>query len=257
MPGAVSAFVGSGVLSDARGVQREVLRNYRLDVSRHLSALEAGRALAVFGSIPAHLSRESKKFIFGRIREGACARDYRSATTWLARAGLATRVRRVAKPGAPLSAYAGGPAFRLFLLDVGLLGAMAGTSERDVIGGNGLLTEFKGALAEQYVCQQLVDDCGLSPCYWSAENSRGEVDFLVRAGGVAHPVEVKAEENLRAKSLRAFSRASPGMRPVRLSLSGYRDEGWMRNVPLYARGSTTLGRAKRRASVSGQAWSAW
>ena len=117
----------------------------------------------MFDSIPAHLSRENKKFIFGQIREGARSRDYRSAITWLTQAGLATRVRRVAKPGVPLSAYADGSAFKLFLLDVGLLGAMAGTSERDVIGGNGLLTEFKGALAEQYVCQQLVDDCGLSP----------------------------------------------------------------------------------------------
>ncbi len=251
MPEAVSAFVESGVLSDARGVQQEILRNYRLDASKHLSALETEHVLAVFDSIPAHLSRENKKFIFGQIREGARARDYRSAITWLTQAGLATRVGRVTKPGVPLSAYADGSAFKLFLLDVGLLGAMAGTSERDVIGGNSLLTEFKGALAEQYVCQQLVDDCGLSPYYWSAENSRGEIDFLVQADGETYPIEVKAEENLRAKSLRAFSQANPGMQPVRFSLSGYRDEGWMRNVPLYAMGSTTLWRAQQRASVSG------
>lgn len=240
MPEAVGAVVDGGTLSDAREVQLEILRNYRLDASKHLSPLEIERILAVWDSIPAHLSRENKKFIFGQIRDGARARDYRSAITWLAQTGLATRVRRVSKPGIPLSAYADDAAFKLFMLDLGLLGAMAGTDERSVIEGDRLFTEFKGAFAEQYACQQLVSDCGLTPYYWSAGNSRGEIDFLVHTEGGIHPIEVKAEENLRAKSLRSFAQANPGLKPLRFSLSAYRDEGWMRNVPLYAIGSTRM-----------------
>lgn len=234
MPEAVLAFVEEGSYAAARGVQDDILRTYRLDVSKHLSGRETEHVLAVWDSIPRHLSKENKKFIFGQIRDGARARDYREAITWLVQAGLATRVSRVSKPGIPLSAYADDSAFKLFAVDIGLLGAMASVDERSVVGGNGLFTEFKGAFAEQYVCQQLVSDCELVPYYWSADNSRGEVDFLVQREGVTFPIEVKAEENLRAKSLRVFSQAHPEVRSVRLSLSGYREESWMRNVPLYA-----------------------
>ena len=124
-------------------------------------------------------------------------------------------------------------AFKVFMVDVGLLGAMSGLEPRGVIDGNKVFTEFKGALTEQYVCQQLISECGLSPYYWSAENSTGEIDFLVQDGGV-FAIEVKAEENLRAKSLRAFKEANPEVDAVRFSLSGYREQDWMRNVPLYA-----------------------
>ena len=242
MPEAVSAFAEGGVLRDARDVQSEILGSYRLDISKHLSPLETEHVLSVWDSIPAHLSRENKKFVFAQIREGARARDYRSAITWLVQAGLATRVDRVTKPGVPLSAYMDGGAFKLFALDVGLLGAMAGLDERSVLSGGAVFTEFKGSLVEQYVCQQLVGACGLTPYYWSADNSRGEVDFLVQSDGATYPIEVKAEENLRAKSLRAFSERYEGVRPRRFSLSGLRDEGWMRNVPLYAMGSEALWR---------------
>ena len=242
MPEAVSAFAEGGVLRDARDVQSEILGSYRLDISKHLSPLETEHVLSVWDSIPAHLSRENKKFVFGQIREGARARDYRSAITWLVQAGLATKVDRVTKPGVPLSAYVDGGAFKLFALDVGLLGAMSGLDERSVLSGAAVFTEFKGSLVEQYVCQQLVGACGLTPYYWSADNSRGEVDFLVQGDGATYPIEVKAEENLRAKSLRAFSERYEGVRPRRFSLSGLRDEGWMRNVPLYAMGSEALWR---------------
>jgi hypothetical protein len=125
-------------------------------------------------------------------------------------------------------------AFKVFMVDVGLLGAMSGLEPRDVIDGNKVFTEFKGALTEQYVCQQLISECGLSPYYWSAENSTGEIDFLVQDGSGVFAIEVKAEENLRAKSLRAFKEANPEVDAVRFSLSGYREQDWMRNVPLYA-----------------------
>mgnify|MGYP000905025886 FL=1 len=238
MPEAVATFVESADLSAVRAVQEGVLFGYERDISKHLGAAGAERALSAWRSLPAHLGQENKKFVFGHIGEGARARDYRSAITWLTQAGIATRVPRVSKPGVPLSAYADESAFKLFSLDVGLLCALSRLDASSIVDGNALFTEFRRALTEQYVCQQLVSDCNFSPCYWSAENSRGEVDFLVQRGGRVYPIEVKAEENLRSKSLRAFSGRYPGTVPRRFSLSGFCDQGWMRNVPLYAIGNS-------------------
>ena len=238
MPEAIATFVESADLSAVRAVQEGVLFGYERDISKHLGAAGAERALSAWRSLPVHLGQENKKFVFGHIGEGARARDYRSAITWLTQAGIATRVPRVSKPGVPLSAYADESAFKLFSLDVGLLCALSRLDASSIVDGNALFTEFRGALTEQYVCQQLVSDCNLSPCYWSAENSRGEVDFLVQRGGRVYPIEVKAEENLRSKSLRAFSGRYPGTVPRRFSLSGFCDQGWMRNVPLYAIGNS-------------------
>ena len=238
MPEAIATFVESADLSAVRAVQEGVLFGYERDISKHLGAAGAERALSAWRSLPVHLGQENKKFVFGHIGEGARARDYRSAITWLTQAGIATRVPRVSKPGVPLSAYADESAFKLFSLDVGLLCALSRLDASSIVDGNALFTEFRGALTEQYVCQQLVSDCNLSPCYWSAENSRGEVDFLVQRGGRVYPIEVKAEENLRSKSLRAFSGRYPGTLPRRFSLSGFCDQGWMRNVPLYAIGNS-------------------
>jgi len=240
MPEAVAAFVRSGVLDDARKIQIQILSDYRRDISKHLSVAEVGYTLAVWDSIPAHLGQENKKFVFGQIKEGARAKNYRSAITWLAEAGMVTSVRRVSKPGIPLSAYSDESSFKLFALDVGLLGALAELDSSSVISGNEIFEEFKGALTEQFVCQQLVSDCGLQPFYWSAENSRGEIDFLVQNEGRIYPIEVKAEENLRSKSLRAFNEKYPEMNSRRFSLSGYREESWMRNVPLFAIGNSDI-----------------
>ena len=149
---------------------------------------------------------------------------------------MACKVPRVSKPGIPLSAYSDDSIFKLFSLDVGLLGALADLDYGSIIEGNRIFTEFKGALTEQFVCQELVV-AGLTPYYWSAENSRGEIDFLVHSKGAIYPIEVKAEENLRSKSLAAFNAKYEGMSPRRFSLSGFRDQEWMRNVPLYAIGN--------------------
>lgn len=235
MPEAVSAYIESGRLESAREVQNEILFGYERDISKHLSVRETEYTLAAWHSIPAHLSRENKKFVFGHIQNGARARDYRSAITWLAEAGIANRVPRVKKPGIPLSAYADEVAFKLFLVDVGLLGAMAQLDASSILNGNSVYEEFKGSLTEQYVCQQLIA-AGLTPYYWSAENSTGEIDFIVQVGPNIYPIEVKAEENVRARSLRAFNEANLGMRCRRFSLSGYREESWMTNIPLYAVG---------------------
>lgn len=234
MPEAVSAFLDRGLLEDAREVQLAIIQGYERDISKHLSRTETEYALAAFESIPSHLGRENKKFIFSHIAEGARAKNYRSGITWLTQAGITTLVRRISKPGIPLRPYADDTAFKLFLGDVGLLGAMAQLDKQTVIGGNEIFEEFKGSLTEQYVCQQLVSDCGVTPYYWSAENSIGEVDFLAQRANSVFAIEVKAEENLRARSLRAFKNAHPDIKAVRFSLSGYREQDWMRNVPLYA-----------------------
>jgi predicted AAA+ superfamily ATPase len=238
MPEAVVAFVESGVLEDAREVQNQILSDYRRDISKHLSAIETEYTLSAWDSIPAHLGQENRKFVFGHIKEGSRARDYRAAITWLVEAGLAVRVRRISKPGIPLAAYADESAFKLFALDVGLLGAMSELDASSVVSGSTVFAEIKGALTEQFVCQQLISDCDLQLFYWSAENSRGEIDFVVQDKGRVYPIEVKAEENLRSKSLRAFSEKFEGMHSRRFSLSGFREESWMCNVPLFAIGNT-------------------
>lgn len=240
MPEAVDAFLGRGLLEDAREVQLEILRGYERDISKHLGRTETEYALAAWRSIPAHLGRENKKFVFSHIAQGARARDYQSGITWLTQAGIATLVRRISKPGIPLRPYADDTAFKLFLVDVGLLGAMSQLDKETVIGGSDIFEEFKGSLTEQYVCQQLVSDCGLTPYYWSAENSSGEIDFLVQSSNSVFAIEVKAEENLRSKSLRAFKESHPEVKCVRFSLSGYREQDWMRNVPLYAMSNVGL-----------------
>lgn len=234
MPEAVLAYLDGGIFEESRQVQKEILDGYRLDAAKHLNGKETEFVLAAWDSIPSQLAKENKKFVFGHIRAGSRARDYRSAITWLTQAGIASKVSRVAKAGMPLSAYKDNQAFKLFILDVGLLGAMAKLSTKSIIEGNSVFSEFKGALTEQYVCQQLISDCSLDPYYWSAENSRGELDFLAQDEDATFAIEVKAEENLRAKSLRAFKEKNPEVEALRFSLSGYRKQDWMRNIPLYA-----------------------
>lgn len=233
MPEAVEAFSQNEDYQAARMVQQRILDDYERDFSKHIPSKEAERTFAVWDSIATHLSQENKKFIFSRITKGARAKSFESSLTWLKQAGLIYQVPRITKPGIPLKAYRDDSAFKAFLLDIGLLGAMEDMDSKSIINGNSLFEEFKGALAEQYVCQELVAACGLSPFYWSAENSRGELDFLVQNAGSVYAIEVKANENLRAKSLRSFKERHPDVNAVRFSLSDYRDQGWMKNIPLY------------------------
>lgn len=234
MPEAVNAFVAEQDVRAARSVQREILDGYVSDFAKHIPPRLLARTMLAWESIPRHLSQENKKFVYGKVRRGSRAADFEESLAWLEQAGLIHKVRRASKPGIPLSAYCESGAFKVFMVDVGLLGAMSDLSPEAVIAGSRVFTEFKGALTEQYVCQQLISECGLTPYYWSAENSLGEIDFLVQDGGSVFAIEVKAEENLRAKSLRAFKGAHPEVAVVRFSLSGYREQEWMRNVPLYA-----------------------
>lgn len=236
MPGAVSAYLEGDDFRAAREVQHELLAGYERDFSKHVPSRLLGRMMLAWASIPRHLSRENKRFVFGQVRKGGRAADFEECLAWLEEAGLIHKVQRVDKPGLPLSAYAEQTIFKVFLLDIGLLGAMCNLGPEAILAGNTVFTEFKSALTEQYVCQELIASCGFTPFYWSAENSTGEIDFLVQDGRKIYPVEVKAEENLKAKSLRAFAKKYHGVYARRFSMSGYRDQEWMSNVPLYAVG---------------------
>ncbi len=240
MPEAVVAFADGGDFKTARAIQYEILDGYVRDFAKHIPPRLLARTMLVWDSIPKHLSKENKKFVFGQVRKGARASDFEECLVWLEQAGLIRKVRRVSKPGLPLSSYPDAVAYKVFLVDVGLLGALCDLNPSAVLEENRVFTEFKGALTEQYVCQQLISSCGLDPFYWSAENSSGEIDFLVQDEGRIYPIEVKAEENLRSKSLAAFNKRFADMNCRRFSLASYRDQNWMRNVPLYAIGNKSI-----------------
>lgn len=234
MPEAVAAYVERGDFAEVRAIQNALLAAYEQDFSKHAPNNIVPRLRMVWQSIPAQLAKENRKFIYGMLREGARAKDFEVALQWLADCGLIHRVHRVSKPGMPLKAYHDLTAFKLFLLDVGLLAAMGDIDVRTLLGGNDIFVEFKGALTEQYVLQQLIAEVGVKPYYWSSEHGTGEIDFLFQLDGTIVPLEVKAEENLRARSLRSFNEKYPGLRPVRTSMSDHRKEKWMENWPLYA-----------------------
>lgn len=234
MPAAVAAFAEDGNVERVRTIQNAIIDSYERDFSKHAPAVEVPRIRMVWRSIPAQLSRENKKFIYGAVKEGARAKDFELAIEWLKDAGLVHRVNRCKKAQLPLAAYEDFGAFKLFMSDVGLMSALSNLPASALLTGNAMFSDFKGALTEQYVLQQLVAGGMTSIYYWSAENSRGEIDFLLQRGDRIIPVEVKAEENLQAKSLRSFVERNPGLKGARLSMSPYRDQGWLTNYPLYS-----------------------
>jgi predicted AAA+ superfamily ATPase len=233
MPEAVASFVQNQDFAQVRAIQEGLLTAYEHDFSKHAPNSVVPRIRLIWQSIPSQLAKENRKFVYGQLREGARAKDFEEALQWLMDCGLLHKVSRVAKPGIPLRAYQDMRAFKVYLHDVGLLAAMSGIDVRSLLEGNRIFAEFKGALTEQYVLQQLISQCGLTPFYWSAEGSAGEVDFLFQQGGRVTALEVKAEENLRAKSLRAFCQKYPQVRSLRASMSNYRLEDWVENIPLY------------------------
>ena len=237
MPEAVQEYITTGDMSRVRAIQQAILSAYENDFSKHTTKEYAVRCRQIWQSIPSQLAKENKRFIFGAAREGSRGRDYAGALQFMVDCGLIHLVPRVSKAAIPLEAYKKQIGFKLFLADIGLLGAMTDLETRTLAEGDRLFQEFKGAYAEQFVCQELNAIEGMKLYYWSADNNPGEVDFLFHAGGTVYPIEVKAAENLKSKSLAAFCKRYDLHTGIRLSLSGYRDEGWMRNIPLYATGS--------------------
>lgn len=236
MPEAAASYAAEHDLKKVRGIQNKLLAAYENDFSKHAPHDIVTRIRMLWNSVPAQLAEENKKFIYGLVREGARAREYEVAITWLLDVGLLYQVNRVKKPDYPLRAYQDFKAFKLFVLDVGLLGAMARLNAKVILEGNRLFEEFKGALTEQYVLQQFIVNPENDVFYWSAENGTAELDFLVQTEEEILPIEVKAEENLQAKSLQSFMKKYGLPRAIRTSMADYREQGWLVNVPLYAIG---------------------
>lgn len=233
MPEVVSSFVAERDFTEVRRIQRRIIEMYEADFSKHTSTNELPRIRMVWNSIPMQLAKENKKFFFGKIKEGARAKDFEIAIEWLLDCGLIKKVYNVSKPAMPLKAYTEFAAFKLYLLDVGLLAAMSELDAKSILDGNAIFVEFKGALTEQYVLQQLIADTEFTPYYYSETKSEGEIDFLIQKGTDIVPIEVKAEENLKAKSLRVYCDKFKPQMAIRTSMSNYREQDWMVNVPLY------------------------
>jgi len=237
MPEAVLRFSENKDWGEVREVQGRILTAYEQDFSKHAPNWLVPRIRMLFSSIPTQLARENKKFIYGLVREGARAREYELALQWLFDCGLVHKVHRVTAPKIPLNAYIDLSAFKLFMVDVGLLSCMAGLRQDVLLDGNALFTEFKGALSEQYVIQQLNPLTQLSACYWTNERNTSEIDFIISDGQSVVPLEVKAEINLQSKSLKAFrDKFSPHL-SVRTAMTDYKKEEWLLNLPLYAIGT--------------------
>lgn len=235
MPEVVKAYVEEKNIDRVREIQKSILETYDNDFSKHAPINEVPRIRMVWKSIMAQMAKENKKYIFGMLKEGARAKEFELSIEWLIDAGLTYKIHKTKKGLMPLSAYEDFSAFKLFLLDVGLLCAMNNVPAEVLLSGNSIFTDFKGALTEQYVLQQMKPMLS-SIYYWSADTSSGKIDFLVQHGSSIVPMEVKAEENLQAKSLRAFITKNPQLHGIRTSMSRYREQDWLTNVPLYAIG---------------------
>jgi predicted AAA+ superfamily ATPase len=240
MPEVVSAFAETRDWQLVRRIQNRILNSYEGDFSKHAPNETVPRIRMVWQSIPSQLAKENKKFVYGVLREGARAKDFELAIQWLVDCGLLLKSHRVSKPGIPLAAYQEISVFKLFLHDLGLLGAMAGLDVRTIIDGDEIFTEFKGALTEQYVMQQLRLNSERYIGYWTNDKSTSEVDFVIQEEGKVIPVEVKSGENLRSKSFRLFCEKYKPSKAIRTSLTDYKEEEWMINVPLYAIGKEGL-----------------
>ena len=234
MPEAVQSFAENKDFNKVREIQKRILAAYEQDFSKHAPNEIVPRLRMLWNSIPSQLVKENKKFIYGLVREGARAKDYETAIMWLSDCGLIHKVSRVNAAGIPLRAYEDMKAFKLFVVDVGLLGCMAGLRQRTLLDGNDLFVEFKGALTEQYVCQQLKTIEDLDVYYYTNDRGSCEVDFVVDTGEQIIPVEVKAEVNLRAKRLKTYQEKFSPEVSVRTSMADYKKEEWLVNLPLYA-----------------------
>ena len=234
MPEAVQAFADNRDFNEVRDIQQRILAAYEQDFSKHAPNEAVPRIRMLWNSIPAQLTKESKKFIYGLIKEGARAKEYELAMLWLTDCGLVHKIHRVTAPGLPLRAYEDLKAFKLFLVDVGLLSCMVGLRQDVLLDGNELVKEFKGALTEQYVLQQMKTIKGFHIYYWTADRGIAEVDFVVDNGSDVIPVEVKAEINLQAKSLKVYREKFQPKLSIRTSMADYRREDWLLNLPLWA-----------------------
>lgn len=234
MPEAVSKYVETGALREVRRIQQEILQGYDLDFSKHAPKEQVPRIRMVWNSVPSQLFKENKKFIYGALRKGARANDFELSIQWLVNAGLLYKIPRCTKPELPLAVYEDLSAFKLYMVDLGLMGAMIQTDPAQVLIKNDIFKEYKGGLTEQYVLQQMKSK-GVSPIYYhTANNSRLELDFIIQRGAEMIPIEVKAEGNVRANSLMNLLDKVPSLHAERYSMLPYKEQGNLTNIPLYA-----------------------
>ncbi len=236
MPEVVSRYLENRDFEEARALQLDIIHQYEGDFGKHIMPNELPRIRMVWNSIPIQLAKENRKFFFGQIKKGARHKDFEMAIQWLCDSGLIYKVHKVSKPAMPLKAYIDFSAFKLYMLDVGLLGAISELDTGSIISGNEIFTEFKGALTEQYVLQQMIAQTPYTPYYYSGDKSTYEVDFLIQKKNKIIPVEVKAEDNLKAKSLKVFCEKFKPYTAYRISMNRYRKQEWMENIPLWAVG---------------------
>lgn len=234
MPAVIDAFRMHKDYEEVRQIQNDIVRQYEGDFGKHIDAHTLPRIRMVWDSIPIQLAKENKKFFFGQIKKGARSSEYEIAIQWLVDCGLVYKVSRVNEPHMPLKAYKSMNAYKLFMIDIGLLGAMSELEATSILEGNEIFVEFKGALTEQYVLQQLVSDTEYTPYYFGTEKATFEQDFLIQKGKNIIPIEVKAETNIRSQSLKAYCDKYHPEKAVRFSTRQYADQGWMENIPLYA-----------------------
>lgn len=234
MPEAVQDFAENCDFNSVRDIQQRILTAYEQDFSKHAPSEEVPRIRMLWNSIPSQLTKENKKFIYGLIKDGARAKDYEMSMLWLTDCGLVHKVQRVTKPNLPLKAYEDLKAFKLFLVDVGLLSCLVRLGQTVLLDGDRLFNEFKGALTEQYVLQQLKTVKELGTYYWTNDRGSAEIDFLLDTGTEVIPVEVKAEKNLKAKSLKTYCEKFKPKTAIRTSMSDYKKEDWLTNIPLWA-----------------------
>ena len=234
MPEVVAYFAEHKDYQEVRRLQNAILEQYEDDFGKHATSASLARIRMVWNAIPMQLAKENKKFFFGQIKKGARLKDFEIAIEWLLDCGLITKVNRVNKPAVPLKAYIDFAAFKLFLLDVGLLGAMSELDAESILEGSDIFVEFKGALTEQFVLQELVAETEYTPYYYATDTATFEMDFMIQKSKSVVPVEVKAEVSQRARSLKAYCQKYEPEYAVRLSMKDYRQEEWLTNVPLYA-----------------------
>lgn len=232
MPEVVKNYIETKNLKQVRKIQNQILKDYKKDFSKHIPRTQLSKVCEVWDSIPSQLAKENKKFVYGKIRAGARAREYEDAIQWLVDAGVVLKVQRISKVEMPVGFYVDLNSFKLFIADLGLLGAMAGAPAEQVLVGNSAFIEYKGAFTEQYVAQMLFAT-GVKPYYYTNEKSTLEIDFVVQLDKV-YPIEVKAEENLRSKSLKSVVDRGKDLTGWRFSMADYREQDWMLNIPLYA-----------------------
>ena len=234
MPEVVDSFRQNHDYNEVRNIQKNILSQYKGDFGKHASVNEITKINMVWDSIPMQLAKENKKFFFGKIKEGARSSEFEIAIQWLTDSGLVHKVNRVTEPKLPLSAYKNFSIYKLFILDIGLLCAMSELDAKTILDENNLFVEFKGALTEQYVLQQLICDTNYTPYYFGTDKATFEQDFLIQKENEIIPIEVKASTNVRSQSLKTFSEKYKPKLSVRFSLLPYCDQTWMINIPLFA-----------------------